>query len=278
MVAQRQASFLVTAPNADSRAILNGMPVTSDGIGGFVAASSLVALGRTLVAGICVGGLPYAVIQGSIPGALVKIATGFVALPIAQWAQITGDPGGLAPDTVYYLSPSPGMLTSTPPSDPGEAVVRVGLALSQSLLAVANFGATTAVSPPSPSTETFTAPNGESTRIIEGMPIAMASSFAKRGSASSQALAQLVGLAVVGADPTLPVTILGEGPVTLTTGQWDLITGDVGGLVAGAAYFLSPASGMTTTPPSSSGQLVAKVGRAIDSGTFVVAPKDPMLL
>src|ERR1044071_4761303 len=124
MVAQRQASFLITGNNADTTPILNGMPVVSDGIGGFMAASSLIALGRTRVAGVCVGGLPYPLIAGAIPGALAKIATGYVALPISQWALVTGDSWGLSPDTTYYLTPTPGRLTDVAPSNLSEEIGR----------------------------------------------------------------------------------------------------------------------------------------------------------
>ncbi len=56
---------------------------------------------------------------------------GVLTLTRAQWDAITGDTGGLIWGIPYYLDPATsGQLTTTAPSDPGDFVVRVGVALS----------------------------------------------------------------------------------------------------------------------------------------------------
>lgn len=58
----------------------------------------------------------------------------------------------------------------------------------------------------------------------------------------------------------------------LTTGQWDLVTGGSGGLVRGAVYYLSLAVNgrITTTRPSTTGQLVSRVGVALNGSTLLI--------
>ena len=63
-----------------------------------------------------------------------------------------------------------------------------------------------------------------------------------------------------------------DGILTLTTAQWNTITGGSSGLTAGANYFLSAttAGGLTTTPPSIVGQYVVKVGQALSTTTMAI--------
>lgn len=63
-----------------------------------------------------------------------------------------------------------------------------------------------------------------------------------------------------------------DGRITLTTGEWDAVTGQVGGLTFGAKYYLDPASPgmMTTTPPSVDGQVLAPLGSAKSTTLFEI--------
>lgn len=68
-----------------------------------------------------------------------------------------------------------------------------------------------------------------------------------------------------------------DGVLTATTGQWDAITGQTGGLTFGAVYFLSAttAGQLTSTAPSTSGQYVLRVGKALsttDLDISILAP------
>jgi len=55
-----------------------------------------------------------------------------------------------------------------------------------------------------------------------------------------------------------------DGVLAATTGQWDAVTGDTGGLTAGSVYYLDPdtAGMLTTTAPSADGDFVVRVGKA----------------
>lgn len=57
------------------------------------------------------------------------------------------------------------------------------------------------------------------------------------------------------------------GFMTLTTAQWDAVTGQTGGLTANAHYYLDPATAgkITTTVPTTVGQFLVHIGRAIST-------------
>jgi hypothetical protein len=61
-----------------------------------------------------------------------------------------------------------------------------------------------------------------------------------------------------------------DGLVIATTGQWDAITGQTGGLTPLARYFLDPATSgrMTTTPPTTAGQFNVLLGTADSTTDF----------
>ncbi len=62
-------------------------------------------------------------------------------------------------------------------------------------------------------------------------------------------------------------TIQTDGILALTTAQWDAITGGSGGLAFGTVYYLDPATAgkITATAPSTVGQYVVPVGRALST-------------
>jgi hypothetical protein len=63
-----------------------------------------------------------------------------------------------------------------------------------------------------------------------------------------------------------------DGIVSLTTAQWNTVTGGTGGLTYNSIYYLSPstAGGLTTTAPTTAGQIVAPVGLAISTTDLVL--------
>jgi hypothetical protein len=74
----------------------------------------------------------------------------------------------------------------------------------------------------------------------------------KLGNASATSAKHIVGLVI---DSNIAISAVGriqtQGQVTLTTAQWDSITGGSGGLTAGSTYYLDVANGkMTTTAPA----------------------------
>lgn len=71
-----------------------------------------------------------------------------------------------------------------------------------------------------------------------------------------------------------------DGALVATTAQWDAVTGDTGGLVAGATYFLSPttAGNITRTAPTTAGQYVLQIGKAISPTALEITITVPILL
>jgi len=69
-----------------------------------------------------------------------------------------------------------------------------------------------------------------------------------------------------------PGSIQTDGILTATTGQWDAVTGQTGGLTVGSIYYLSPttAGQLTVTPPSAVGHFVARIGKAISETSLEI--------
>ncbi len=71
-----------------------------------------------------------------------------------------------------------------------------------------------------------------------------------------------------------------DGVLTATTGQWDTITSDTGGLTAGAVYFLDPdtAGKITKTAPTATSDFVVRLGKAISTTEFEITILQPIEL
>lgn len=92
------------------------------------------------------------------------------------------------------------------------------------------------------------------------------SSFAQADRDAGSSVADGIVSAVADADN---FTVVMVGKATLTTGQWDAVTGDVGGLTAGDYYWLSStAGGLTRTQPTSG--IAQRVGVALSTTVLLV--------
>ncbi len=71
-----------------------------------------------------------------------------------------------------------------------------------------------------------------------------------------------------------------DGILAATTGQWDTITGNTGGLTAGSVYFLDPdtVGKITKTAPTSTGDFVVRLGKAISTTEFEITILQPIEL
>lgn len=101
--------------------------------------------------------------------------------------------------------------------------------------------------------------------------------------ASALATSRAIGVAVIGVPLGIPVTLQTSGNITLTTGEWDIITGQIGGLTAGVEYYLSAsADGMIVPLADIIGYIasnyVVKIGIAISSTTLDVYINEPIKL
>lgn len=75
-------------------------------------------------------------------------------------------------------------------------------------------------------------------------------------------------------------TIQTDGLLTATTAEWDVITGQTGGLTPGAIYFLSGATAgkLTTTATTASGQFLIRVGQALSTLALEISRYQPIEL
>lgn len=90
--------------------------------------------------------------------------------------------------------------------------------------------------------------------------------------ADAAATAAVLGLAKATIAAEMEGAIVESGPLTLTTAQWDVVTGGSGGLTAGSIYYLSAATAgeLTTTAPSGGGEQVVPVGIALSDVTLLI--------
>lgn len=128
---------------------------------------------------------------------------------------------------------------------------------------------------------TATLPNGSGVTLKPGQPVTTISGMARLASAApgSAGLATVSGIVIVAADPTLPVSFATTGALTLAPELWDAVTGDVGGLIPDATYYLDAIAGrLTTTPPVMLGASLVEIGRAFSSTVMAIATLIPVLL
>lgn len=98
------------------------------------------ALANALATSSVIGLVADATVLNGASG--VVVTSGPVTGTTAQWDAITGQVGGLTPNTHYYLDPTTaGKLTITAPSAAGKVVAPVGLAIS-ALTMIVNVQAT----------------------------------------------------------------------------------------------------------------------------------------
>ncbi len=71
-----------------------------------------------------------------------------------------------------------------------------------------------------------------------------------------------------------------DGVLTATTGQWDSVTSESGGLVANTIYWLDPdtAGLLTITPTSTDTETVVRVGKGLSTTQMEISIQPPILL
>ena len=111
--------------------------------------------------------------------------------------------------------------------------------------------------------------NGSGGAITIGSPVYISSNdTVQLAQANASGTVGVIGLVAQTSIPSSSVgSVQVEGVLTATTAQWDAIVGGSTGLTAGAKYYLSPTTAglLTTTPTTTIGQYVIRVGRAIST-------------
>ena len=101
-----------------------------------------------------------------------------------------------------------------------------------------------------------------------------------KGIATAVSTSKLLGLATTPITSGASGTIQCNGVVALTTGQWDAVAGTTGGLTANADYNISPTTAgfLTATCPTTVGQTIVIVGRAVSTTEMRLEITEPILL
>lgn len=111
--------------------------------------------------------------------------------------------------------------------------------------------------------------NNNAGAIVIGQPVYVdAPGGVDLAQADALATSDVLGLV---ADATIASAasggILTDGRLTATTGEWDAVTGQVGGLTSGSRYYLDETTvgQLTVTAPTVTGDVVAPVGQALST-------------
>jgi hypothetical protein len=124
--------------------------------------------------------------------------------------------------------------------------------------------------------------NDNAGAIVIGQPVYVKSNGnVDLARANAQGTVQVLGLvtnasvAAAGA-----ANIQTDGVLTATTGEWDAVTGETGGLTPGAVYYLDDATAgmMTQTAPSAAGKFVVRVGVALSTTELDIDNTPPIKL
>lgn len=111
--------------------------------------------------------------------------------------------------------------------------------------------------------------NGEAGAIVIGTPTYIsAANTVKKAQANASGTTDVLGLVRdTSVAAAAQASVQTDGQLTATTTQWDAVTGGTGGLTAGAVYYLSASTAgqLTATAPTTSGQFVIRIGKAIST-------------
>jgi hypothetical protein len=132
---------------------------------------------------------------------------------------------------------------------------------------------------PSANSDITTYLNSNAGTLNPGTPVYLSSAdHFDKAQANAIGTAVVLGLTIASVTTGSAGTVRLSGTLTLTTGQWDAITGQTGGLTAGARYFLDPttAGKLTTSVTDSTGNFLSRVGQATDTTTMVIETQDPL--
>jgi hypothetical protein len=124
--------------------------------------------------------------------------------------------------------------------------------------------------------------NGEATALVICTPVYVSGvNTCKKAQANAAGTVGVVGLAAVASTAAgASASVQSDGVLTATTAQWDAVAGTTGGLTFGTLFYLDPATTgkLTSTAPSTAGQYVAPVGRALSTTDMEITIATTVLL
>lgn len=125
--------------------------------------------------------------------------------------------------------------------------------------------------------------NDEATAVVCGSAVYSDAAGGFKKAIANAALTQKV-IGLVAQTPSIANGVAGavalDDVLTLTTAQWDAVTGGSGGLVFNTIYYLDPttAGHITSTAPSTIGQFIVEIGRALSTVDMKINIKPSILL
>lgn len=122
--------------------------------------------------------------------------------------------------------------------------------------------------------------NASGSTINIASPVYITGANAELAQANAQSTVRVAGLAEATTVNGDPLEVVADGVFTATTGQWDAVTGETGGLTPGADYFLTAtaAGELTQTAPDASGEFVVRVGHALSETEMEIEIAQPIKL
>ena len=115
-------------------------------------------------------------------------------------------------------------------------------------------------------TTTVTLKNEDAASLVIGTPVyTFNDGGVKKAKADAEATTNVIGLATETITAAATGEVQTEGVLAATTGEWDTITGQIGGLTPDSIYYLSGATAGQLTAIAPSIGTVAPVGTAISS-------------
>lgn len=125
--------------------------------------------------------------------------------------------------------------------------------------------------------------NDEAAPVVIGTPVySDANGGIKKAQANAVGTSKPVGL--VGQAPSIANGVAGavtvDGIQSATTAQWDVVTGQTGGLTFNTTYFLDPSTAgkLTIVAPTTVGQLVVQIGQALSTTDLKINIQQSVLL
>lgn len=130
--------------------------------------------------------------------------------------------------------------------------------------------------------DAVTMENDEANTIVIGQPVYVeAVDKVKLARANATGTSRILGLV---RDPSINAAATGSiqigGILEATTGEWDAVTGDTGGLTPSTVYYLDAAAAgmLTATAPTTVGQYVTEVGLALSTTELWLQARRPIKL
>lgn len=122
--------------------------------------------------------------------------------------------------------------------------------------------------------------NNSGATINIASPVYVTGTDIELAQANAQSTVRVAGLVEATTTNGNTVEVVADGVFTASTGEWDAVTGETGGLTPGSDYFLNEASAgaLTQNAPDSSGEFVVRVGHALSDTEMEIEIAQPIKL